>query len=211
MGARRGVLAAFASALVLASAGPAAAQYKADQPKDSSVSVKESVGDRARPQARPRRTAAPEEPDAARAPATASEQCQWLGKRMIGLLIRDDAMGANDFAPFYLRFGCPEPLLAEAFGCVAANLPLLENNGLSAQIDACWHDPSVRLTAAEDKKTGKDEKPQDPAAAGEKGEEKPAKAGAAAPPAPTAKPEKPEKPEPPAAPTKTGDPTHRPN
>jgi hypothetical protein len=72
-------------------------------------------------------------------------QCAWLGRRIISLLIRDDAMAANDFTPFYLRFECPEDHLAEAFGCTVVNLPMVEQNAQQEQIESCWQDPSVRV------------------------------------------------------------------
>lgn len=199
MGARMSALAAFALVWILTSAGPAAAQYKGEPAKDPPGAVKDPAGERARPQPRPRQPALPVAPDDGKT-ATTSDQCQWLGKRIISLLIRDDAMAANDFTPFYVRFGCPEALLADAFGCVAANVALLENNGLSEQINACWQDPSVRLTKTEDSKGGMD---GDKEAGKESG-----KAAKAVPAAPAPKPERPE---PTVAPTKTSDPPQRPN
>jgi hypothetical protein len=78
-----------------------------------------------------------------------SHQCIWLGKRIINLLIRDDAMAANDFIPFYARFECSETQLADAFGCLVANLGVIENGALSDQIDDCWHDPALRVPMTE--------------------------------------------------------------
>ncbi len=212
MGARMSALAAFGLVLILTSAGPAAAQYKGESAKDPPpVAVKDPAAERARPLPRPRQPALPVAPDDAKM-ATTSDQCQWLGKRIISLLIRDDAMAANDFTPFYVRFGCPEALLADAFGCVAANVALLENNGLSEQINACWQDPNVRLTKTEDNKGGMDG--QAPAAAKtDKDADKEAakESGKAAKAVPAAPAPKPERPEPTVAPTKTSDPPQRPN
>jgi len=73
-----------------------------------------------------------------------SLQCEWLGKRIMNLLIRDDAMAANDFTPFYIRFNCPEDHLAAAFGCVVGNLNKIENSALADQIKACWLDPAAK-------------------------------------------------------------------
>ena len=208
MGARTSALTGFALALILSCAAPsAAAPYKGEAARDPSVPVKDPAAERARPQPRPRQPALPVAPDEAQ-PETTSDQCQWLGKRIISLLIRDDAMAANDFTPFYVRFGCPEALLADAFGCVAANAALLENNGLSEQINACWQDPTVRFAKTEDTKGDKDS--QAPAAAKvDKEGGKAAKPGSAEPAAAPAA--KPERPEPTVAPTKTSDPPQRPN
>ena len=204
MGARIGALGGFALALILSFSASAGAQYKGEQLKDPPVAVKDPAAERARPQPRPRQPALTVAPDDGKA-GTTSDQCQWLGKRIISLLIRDDAMAANDFAPFFVRFDCPEQLLADAFGCVAANAALLENNGLSEQINACWQDPTVRLAKTED---SAGDTPGQPTAAAksDKDGDKAGKAGPAAAPAP-----RPERPEPPVAPTKTSDPPHRAN
>lgn len=204
MGPRASGLAGFALALILSCAAPAAAQYKGDSATDATATVKDPAADRVRPQPRPRQPVLTVTPDAAKA-ATTSDQCQWLGKRIISLLIRDDAMAANDFTPFYVRFGCPEALLADAFGCVAANAALLENNGLSEQINACWQDPTVRLAKTEDT-TGEKESQAPAAPKADKEGGKAAKQGSAAAPA-----AKPERPEPSVTPTKTSDPPQRPN
>ncbi|MFZ1414966.1 MAG: hypothetical protein WAS73_10380 [Defluviicoccus sp.] len=204
MGARTGALVGFALALILSFAASAAAQYKGEQAKDPPSAVKDPAAERARPQPRPRQPALTVAPDDGKAAAT-SDQCQWLGKRIISLLIRDDAMAANDFTPFFVRFGCPEELLADAFGCVAANAALLENNGLSEQINACWLDPTVRLAKAEDNAGGTHGQPA-AAAKSDKDGDKAGKAGPGASPTP-----RPERPEPPVEPTKTSDPPHRAN
>ncbi len=71
--------------------------------------------------------------------ATRSEQCRWLGQRIVSLLSRDDAMTAKDFNPFYDRFGCSMEHLAEAFGCVVAGQP--QGEEMASRIDRCWADP----------------------------------------------------------------------
>jgi hypothetical protein len=77
-----------------------------------------------------------------------AHQCVWLGKRIVNLLIRDDAMAANDFGLLYSRFECSETHLADAFGCLVANLGAIENGALADQIDDCWHDPALRVPVA---------------------------------------------------------------
>ena len=74
-----------------------------------------------------------------------AHQCVWLGKRIINLLIRDDAMAANDFGLLYSRFECSDMHLADAFGCLVANLGAIENGALADQVDDCWHDPALRV------------------------------------------------------------------
>lgn len=73
------------------------------------------------------------------------EECVWVGKRIVSLLSRDDAMAANDFIPFYAQFGCPGDHLARAFGCVVTNTDPSENEALADRIDACWDDPKAAL------------------------------------------------------------------
>lgn len=204
MGAREGALVGFALAFIFSFAASAGAQYKGEQAKDPPTAVKDPAAERARPQPRPRQPALTVTPDDGKTAAT-SDQCQWLGKRIISLLIRDDAMAANDFTPFFVRFGCPEQLLADAFGCVAANAALLENNGLSEQINVCWQDPTVRLVKTGDS-AGESHSQPAAAAKSEKDGDKAGKSGPAA--APTTKPERAE---PSVAPTKTSDPPHRAN
>lgn len=80
----------------------------------------------------------------------AANQCVWVGKRIINLLMRDDAMGANDFMPFFTVFECSQSHLADAFGCVIANRALSDNSAVGDQIDSCWSDPAFRAPPAEE-------------------------------------------------------------
>jgi hypothetical protein len=80
---------------------------------------------------------------------SASTECAWIGKRLLNLLARDDAMAANDFMPFYLRFGCPETHIGRAFGCVVKSSDLGDNDVRAARVDACWEDPSRSPPKAE--------------------------------------------------------------
>lgn len=73
--------------------------------------------------------------------AAQSDQCRWLGTRIVSLLSRDDAMTAENFNPFYERFGCPEAHLSEAFGCVVGGEGQTEGEELASRVDRCWVDP----------------------------------------------------------------------
>lgn len=76
-------------------------------------------------------------------PVTAqTDQCRWLGTRIISLLSRDDAMTAKDFNPFYERFGCPEAHLARAFGCVVGGGGPAQGEELASRVDRCWAHPN---------------------------------------------------------------------
>jgi hypothetical protein len=128
---------------------PGAAQAETPRPPTAPPTAKavtDPQTDKSRPVPR-RRPAALEGIDAG---PGQTDQCAWLGKRIIQLLLRDDAMAANDFTPFYLRFNCPEEHLAKAFGCLTANSDMIENNALAEQADQCWRDPTVRLEMKEE-------------------------------------------------------------
>lgn len=72
-------------------------------------------------------------------------ECAWVGKRIVSLLTRDDAMTAGDFMPFYLRFGCPEAHVGKSFGCVVRNGESAPNDVLADRIEKCWTDPDARF------------------------------------------------------------------
>ena len=91
--------------------------------------------ERAVPQRRPDQSPPPEARDGE--PAIAAE-CAWIGKRIVSLLVRDDAMAAGDFLPFYLRFHCPEERVGKSFGCVVRN-----GEATPDRVEQCWADPSI--------------------------------------------------------------------
>ncbi|MFO1127194.1 MAG: hypothetical protein U1E66_01960 [Rhodospirillales bacterium] len=91
--------------------------------------------DRAVPQRRPEQPPPPAARDGE--PAVAAE-CAWIGKRIVSLLVRDDAMAAGDFLPFYLRFHCPEERIGKSFGCVVRN-----GEATPERVEMCWADPST--------------------------------------------------------------------
>src|SRR5689334_4285743 len=45
-------------------------------------------------------------------------ECVWLGRRVVGLLWRDDMDTASRHLDLYDRFGCPGPHIQAAFRCV---------------------------------------------------------------------------------------------
>ena len=91
--------------------------------------------DRAVPPRRPEQPPPPAARDGE--PAVAAE-CAWIGKRIVSLLVRDDAMAAGDFLPFYLRFHCPEERIGKSFGCVVRN-----GEATPERVEMCWADPST--------------------------------------------------------------------
>lgn len=152
-------IAVLAASLPLAAADPAdgqkptgTAQYgEGGQPRDPAEDV--------RPAPR-RKPSPPVAGQGGRGPAF-KEECVWVGKRVVNLLSRDDAMAANDFMPFYGQFGCPGEHLAKAFGCVVANTDPSENEALADRIDACWDDPKAALAKAPAAEQIGDEQPKD--------------------------------------------------
>lgn len=117
----------------------------------------------------PRRKPSPPAPgQSARGPAY-KEECVWVGKRVVSLLARDDAMAANDFMPFYSQFGCPQEHIAKAFACVVTNKDPSENEALADRIDICWDNTDAEFPAtppAEEPGGGKDSESGKPAEGG---------------------------------------------
>jgi hypothetical protein len=124
-------------------AADVAQTYAAQSGEASQVYPTASNGEGAQPQPPPRRKPSPPVPgQSARGPAF-KEECVWVGKRIVSLLARDDAMAAGDFIPFYRQFNCPEEHLALAFGCVVTSTDPSENEALADRIDQCWDDPET--------------------------------------------------------------------
>lgn len=151
MSVLRGVAAA---AILVVCAAPAKAadgilpaQYRtgphADVPaapdRERQPEAKSKDGKEARERTPPPRPIVP--PEGQQQNPALREECAWLGQRIESLLFRDDPLTANDFMPFYLRFGCPEEHLTAAFGCVVRNGDT-ENDALADRIALCWVDPA---------------------------------------------------------------------
>lgn len=121
----------------------AAAPYGEESPARPTA----GSGNSGQAQPAPRRKPSPPVPgQSARGPAY-KEECVWVGKRVVSLLARDDAMAAGDFMPFYRQFGCPEDHLTRAFGCAVATTDPSENEALADRIDQCWDDPNAAVSA----------------------------------------------------------------
>ena len=84
-----------------------------------------------------------EEPEAERKPASESE-CAWVGKRITGLLARDDVQAASEFLRFYSSFDCPVQHLGKAFGCVVSGADV-SAEAAGDRVDRCWFDPTTRV------------------------------------------------------------------
>jgi hypothetical protein len=140
---------ALASIVGICAAAPAAAQATqqppaavAPSPQPPAQPAETRPKDRPTPTRRPDAAPAGETRDGEAAMAA---ECAWVGKRIVSLLVRDDAMAAGDFLPFYLRFRCPEEQIGKAFGCIVRTGEATPNEILAERIDQCWSDPDVRF------------------------------------------------------------------
>jgi hypothetical protein len=77
-------------------------------------------------------------------------ECVWLGRRVVGLLWRDDLDTAFRHLDLYDRFGCPGPHIQQAFRCVVrqGNIdpkasPESINARINDRVQACWLNPAV--------------------------------------------------------------------
>jgi hypothetical protein len=79
-------------------------------------------------------------------------ECVWLGRRVVGLLYRDDMDTAFRHLDLYDRFGCPGPHIQSAFRCVVrqgASIDQKNPQSLNSRVHACWLNPgSGTATAA---------------------------------------------------------------
>lgn len=78
-------------------------------------------------------------------------ECVWLGRRVVGLLWRDDLDTAFRHLDLYDRFGCPGPHVQSTFRCVVrqGHIDPKAPQTLNARVHACWLNPgSSSATAA---------------------------------------------------------------
>ena len=77
-------------------------------------------------------------------------ECVWLGRRVVGLLWRDDMDTAFRHLDLYDRFGCPGPHIQAAFRCVVrqGNIDPKSPQSLNARVHDCWLHPAMLPAAA---------------------------------------------------------------
>lgn len=70
-------------------------------------------------------------------------ECVWLGRRVVGLLWRDDLDTAFRHLDLYDRFGCPGQHIQATFRCVVrkGTIDPKAPESLSARVHACWLSP----------------------------------------------------------------------
>src|SRR5271168_1513380 len=78
-------------------------------------------------------------------------ECVWLGRRVVGLLWRDDLDTAFRHLDLYDRFGCPSAPIQASFRCLilhGVNIDPKAGDTLNARVQACWINPSLPPQAA---------------------------------------------------------------
>jgi len=78
-------------------------------------------------------------------------ECVWLGRRVVGLMWRDDLDTAFRHLDLYERFGCPGGHIQAAFRCVVrfgATIDPKVAETLNGRVHACWINPSAQPQAA---------------------------------------------------------------
>jgi hypothetical protein len=78
-------------------------------------------------------------------------ECVWLGRRVVGLMWRDDMDTAFRHLDLYDRFGCPGPHIQAAFRCVVRqgnNIDPKSPPSLNARVHSCWLNPTASQAAA---------------------------------------------------------------
>jgi hypothetical protein len=72
-------------------------------------------------------------------------ECVWLGRRVVGLLWRDDMDTAFRHLDLYDRFGCPGAHIQAAFRCLVRQgyIDPKSPQSLNARVHACWVNPGA--------------------------------------------------------------------
>src|ERR1700732_1355441 len=85
-----------------------------------------------------------EDPKPAEKPA-GNPECVWLGRRVVGLLWRDDLDTAFRHLDLYDRFGCPSAHVQASFRCLILhgnNIDPKAADSLNGRVQACWINPA---------------------------------------------------------------------
>lgn len=74
-------------------------------------------------------------------------ECVWLGRRVVGLMWRDDLDTAFRHLDLYDRFGCPGGHVQATFRCLVrfgATIDPKVADTLSGRVHACWINPAAQ-------------------------------------------------------------------
>jgi len=79
----------------------------------------------------------------------ANPECVWLGRRVVGLLWRDDLDTAFRHLDLYDRFGCPAAHIQTAFRCLLrqGKPPIEPLEKVNDRAHACWISPNSETPA----------------------------------------------------------------
>ncbi len=78
-------------------------------------------------------------------------ECVWLGRRVVGLMWRDDLDTAFRHLDLYDRFGCPGGQVQAAFRCLTRFGGTIDSktpDSLTARVHACWINPAAQPQSA---------------------------------------------------------------
>jgi hypothetical protein len=80
----------------------------------------------------------------------AHPECVWLGRRVVGLMWRDDLDTAFRHLDLYDRFGCPAGHIQATFRCLVrqGNLDPKGPDTLSGRVHNCWINPNLEPKSA---------------------------------------------------------------
>jgi len=79
--------------------------------------------------------------------AAGNPECVWLGRRVVGLLWRDDLDTAFHHLDMYDRFGCPKDHIQATFRCLVLNgrgIDPKAADNLNGRVQACWVNPLLK-------------------------------------------------------------------
>ncbi len=74
-------------------------------------------------------------------------ECVWLGRRVVGLMWRDDLDTAFRHLDLYDRFGCPGGHIQAAFRCLTRfgdTIDIKNADSLNSRVHACWINPNAQ-------------------------------------------------------------------
>ena len=77
--------------------------------------------------------------------AAGNPECVWLGRRVVGLLWRDDMDTAFRHLDLYDRFACPSAHVQATFRCLVrqGNFDPKAQETLNGRVHACWLNPAL--------------------------------------------------------------------
>jgi hypothetical protein len=79
--------------------------------------------------------------------AAGNPECVWLGRRVVGLLWRDDLDTAFRHLDMYDRFGCPNDHIQATFRCLVlngSNIDPKAADNVNGRVQACWVNPLLK-------------------------------------------------------------------